>query len=343
MPGIRSHGSWRRMQRFCQVAANSAYGTVPGAPDWLYIPRIGDGQGLKATAPRYAPDTEMGGYRRRVAIHHRLEVGGDFSTLLFPDSALFLLNMALLRSAAAGNDYQDVYQHVMDEFTPEDPRRYTGVVANTLRIEGSGTGDGEISAALGLVARNEARQADLDEATFEAAYDLLELVPFMHGHARLRINAAVVTDIERWAIEITNNVEQGPLTPQVAGVSVISYAKANKREITLEIGELNNSDDFNVAIRNGAEMTFDVRCTHPAGHILEIILPRLAPEESDEDGTPSAQAKEAPRMIALEADGGTHEGHDIVWAVDLAAGGTTTLEELTTTTAAPATTTTTGG
>ncbi|HUX16506.1 MAG TPA: hypothetical protein VMW52_08530, partial [Phycisphaerae bacterium] len=68
MPGIRSHGSWRRMQRFCQVAENSAYGTVPGAPTWLYIPRIGDGQGLKATAPRYAPDTEMGGYRRRVAI-----------------------------------------------------------------------------------------------------------------------------------------------------------------------------------------------------------------------------------------------------------------------------------
>jgi len=346
MPGIRSHGGWRRMQRIRRVAAHSAYGTVAGGA-WYYIPRLGDGQKLKATAPRYTPDTEYGGFRRRVAIHHRFEVRGDFTGLMYPESALFLMDMALLRVGTAGNDYEDIYQHVMDVFTPEDPRRYTGVIADTIRIRGSGTGDGEIQVTLGLIARSEAREASLDEATFEAAYDLLSLVPFMHGHARLYLNSALVTDVEDWTIEVNNNAAMGPLTFQAAGHSYISYAKANKRAITLALSELNNSDDFNAAIRSGVEMTFQVLATHPDGHIMQIILPRLAVEESDEDGTPSAQAKEAPRMIALEADSGIYEGEDIVYAVDLAAGGTTMLEMITTTpaptttTAAPTTSTTT--
>ncbi len=335
MPGIRSHGGWRRMQRMCVVDAHSAYGAVPGAPGWIYMPRLGDGMGLKATAPRYMPDTEMGGYRRRVGIHHRLEVRGDLTTLLFPDTAGLLLDMALLRVVTAGDDFQDIYQHVLDEFTPEDPRRYTGVVADTLRIEASGTDDGEVQITLGLIARDEAREASLDEATFNTAYDALELVPFMHGHSELTLDGVLVTDVERWAIDVSNNVQTGPLAQQVGGVSVISYATANKREITLELTELNNDRRFNEAIRNGAPLTFQSVFTHPLGHIMQFILPRLVVEESDEDGTPNAQAKEAPRMIALEADGGTHEGHDILWGVDLAAGGTTTMAPLTTTTAAP--------
>ncbi len=341
MPGVDSHGGWRRMQRFCQVAAHSAWGTVPGAPGWVYIPRLGDGQGLKAAGPRFTPDTEIGGFRRRVAIHHRLTVEGEFRTLLYPGSAQFLLDMALARVATAGNDYQDIHQYVMDEYNPEDPRRYTGVVGDTLRIEGTGEGDGEIQVALGLIARDEAKEDSLSEATFETAYDLLETVPFMHGHAEIRLNTILVTDVERWAINVTNNVARGPLTRQAAGVSGISYAKANKREITLDLTELHNSDDFDAAVRDGGHMTFSVEAWHPAGHYLGIFLPWLGTEESDNDGTPSAQAKESPRMLALQApEGQDYEGQDIVYGVDLATGGTTTFAPFSTT-AAPTTTTTT--
>ncbi len=341
MPGVRSHGGWRRMQRFCRVAAHSAYGTVPGAPAWVYIPRLGDGQGLKASAPRYVPDTEIGGFRERVAIHHRLTVEGEFRTLLYPGSAQFLLDMALARVATVGDDYQDIYQHVMDEYNPEDPRRYTGVVADTLRIEGTGEGDGEIQVALGLIARDEAKEDSLSEATFEAAYDALEVVPFMHGHAELRVNTILITDVERWAINVTNNVGRGPLTRQAAGVSAIAFTHGNKRQITLDLTELHNSDDFDAAVRDGAHMTFSAEFWHPAGHYMAIFLPWLAVEESDNDGTPSQQAKESPRMRALEApEGQDYEGQDIVYDVDLATGGTTTFAPFTTTAAATTTTTT---
>ena len=105
--------------------------------------------------------------------------------------------------------------------------------------------------------------------------------------------------------------------------------------------KFNNSARFNLAIRRGDEITFHARFTHPDGHNFEIILPSCYVEESPEDGTPSAQAKESPTLHAQVAEVGIYAGHDIVYGVDLAAGGTTTLEPMTTTTAAPAATTTT--
>lgn len=124
-------------------------------------------------------------------------------------------------------------------------------------------------------------------------------------------------------------------------MSVRVHGIANQRTATLTLSDLNKNDRYNEAIRDANLISFEALFTHPDGHLWQLILPSLYVEESDEDGTPSVQATENPRLEVRAADSGVYAGEDIVSEVDLSPGGTTTMEWLTTTTAAPVTTTTT--
>jgi len=342
MPGPRSHGGARRHIRICRGADTDAYGALPSPQNWVWVPLLGDGMKMKATAPRYVPDTNYSeDFRQQIAIHHRQEVAGNITTLPWPEVTQFLLDMALLRVAnPLSPTYQDLYQHVVEHHTPEDPRRHYGCVANTLGISATGTGANDVQFTLGLIGQREV------EIGWEASdYSGVTPAPFMFAHAELRVDTTLVTDVENWKINVDNKVAEAPfIWANDVKMAVRAYAIAGGlRSVTLDLTKLNNTRNFNRHIRRGTYATFEALFRHPLGHIMQILLPYLAVEESDEDGTPSAKAKEAPKMIALKAPSGPYAGQDIIVSVDLAAGGTTTLAAIPpwTTTPAPATTTTT--
>ena len=344
MPGPRSHGGWRRHVRIARNQANQDLGATPSPLNWNWVPLLGDGFKLKATSPRYVPETNYGGdFRRHVAIHYQQIVEGDLTTLLWPELTQFLFDMALLRvNDVTSQNHEDIYGHVVDHYTPDDPRRYYGVVVNSMRLSATGTGDNDVQITHSCIAQREVENDVLVEGDVD--YSGVSAVPFMFAHADLQIHSVHVTDVENWNLTIENNVGDAPkIQNAAAALGVRAHAIANQRTITLELTKLNNSDRFNEAIRDGGLLTFQATFTHPAGHILQIILPSLYTEESDEDGTPSAQAKESPTLEARAANTGPYAGCDIVYAVDLAEGGTTTLAPITTTTVVGATTTTTVG
>lgn len=333
MAGVASHGGWRRHFRIARNAQNEPFGSVPAALNWNYIPILGDGFKLKATSERFVPAYNYGGYRRAVAILHQHTVEGDITVHPFPQVALFLLDAAFLRGPAAGINYQDTYAHVIDFLTPNDPRRYLGVNVESFTIANTGSGDGDTQFTLSCVAQSEREQGGLDEATFNYS-GLSPFVPFMQSFARLWIDGVNVVDVEDWSLTLENNTERGPLGwEEIDNLGLIQYAIAGRRTISLDLTELNNDQRMNDAIREGTNISFHARYYHPAGHVMEIQLPKLYVPESEEDGTPSQQARETPRLEALATDA----GNDIIYAVNLAAGSSTTLPTFTTT-AAPTTT-----
>ena len=336
MPGPRSHGGWRRHVRIARNTADADYGATPGAIDWNWLPIIGDGMKLKATAPRFVPDTNYSAdFRRQVAIYNRHEVAGDLTTLLWPEVTPYLFDMGLLRvDDAASPNHQDLYGHVIEHHTPDDPRRVYGAVVNTMRLACTGTGDNDVQLTLSMLGQREEEivYADPD-------YSALTPSPFMFAHARIELDGALVTDVDAWTLTVENNIGDAPFIWNAAvGAAVRVHAIANLRVVTLELTELNNDDRFNQAIRTGAPVTFEALFTHPDGHLLQIILPACYVEESPEDGTPSQQATENPTLHVQRAASGLYVGEDIIYGVDLAAGGTTTLEGLTTTAALTTTT-----
>jgi len=337
MPGPVSHGGWRRHVRICRCAHDAAYGAVPGAPDWVWVPLLGDGMKTKATAPRYVPPTNYSAdFRRHVAIHDRLVVGGTITTLLWPEIGDYLLDMALDRNAVPASPiYQDLSQYVIEHHTPPDPRRNRGCVCNRLTLTATGTGDNDVQVALDMLGRDEV------EVGLEVPdYSGITPAPFMFGHAEIQIDSIHVMDIEQFTLTVENNISEAPFVyVDALGVAVRAHAIANQRVISLALTELNNDDRFNQAIRAGHDVTFQALFRHPNHDIFQLILPSCYIEESEENGDPTVQAKESPTLQARVAESGTYEGEDIVYGVDVGpatttlAEVTTTLEEATTTTA----------
>ena len=325
MAGPSSHGGWRRHMRIARNAAHDAYGATPGVLSWQDVPVLGDGMKLKAAGPRFEPDTSHGGdYRRHVAVHHRQVVGGDIRTLLWPELSQYLLDMALLRVASAGANYQNLYGHVIDHFTPSDPRRCFGVVVGSMRLTVAGAGAQDARLTLSCIAQREEENNGLAENDFD--YASLSLTPFMAGFARIEVDSAVVADVEQWTLSVENNIGEAPFAwSDSVDAAVRAHAIAGKRRVSLELTDLNNDDRFNEAIRDGSHISFSALFSHPGGHVMQIILPRLFVPESIEAAAPGAQATERSRLEAMAATGGPYEGEDIVYGVDLAAGGTTTL------------------
>ena len=333
MPGVPGavHLGARRHMRF---VVETDFGQCPGAPDWASIPILEDGMKLKATSPRYRPDTDYGGdFRRHVHVCHQLVVEGDIVTHPWPEVAEFLLHMALDRDAD-----HDLTSYCIDHYTPADPRRYLGAVVERLTIAATGTGNADVRFTLGMVAKLEEEHNALVEGDFD--FSGLTMVPFMFRDAALRLAGGLVIDIDDFTLTVENNVARGP-NVATAGTDqgTVAYVFGQQRAISLELGKLNRDDRFNELIRDCGSISFEANFAHPDGHLLQIQLPVIYPEESDEDGTPSQVAKERPRFEA----GCDVDGKDILWGVDLAAGGTTTLPPFTSTSTTSTSTSTTTG
>ncbi len=326
MPGAEGsvHLGAHRHVRFCR---ETAFGECPAVPTWFSCPIIENGFTLKATSPRYWPNTNYGGdFRRHVAVHHQLEVTGDMLTLLWPELTEHLLRMCLDR-----DDDEDVYSHCLDHYTPADPRRYLGAVVERMTLAFDGTGAGDIRLTHTLRAKLEEENDALVAGDFD--YSAVSAVPFMFASAEFRRNGHLIADLETGTITVENNVLAGPKR-RTTGITLGTHAHllAQQRAISFESEELNNDDLHNEAIRDGGYFSLDVRLHHPDGHYAQIQLPRMVIEESAEDGTPDQIAKQSPRFEALAGP----SGDDIIWGVDLGPA-TTTLAPITTT-AAPTTT-----
>jgi len=210
MPGPTSHGGWRRHINMARNAADEAYGSVPDAEEWHAIPILDNGFTLKATSPLYRPNLNIGkDWREHVAIPHSQVVQGDVTTLLFPEIAQYLLDAALLRVDDVDSpNHQDVYGHVIDYFTPVDPRRYLGVVVNTLRLACTHTGDADAQVTLSCLGLREEEADALVETDFD--YTGLSYVPFMADFATVAVNGVDVLDVENWTLTVENNIGEAP-------------------------------------------------------------------------------------------------------------------------------------
>ncbi len=311
--------------RGIRIAQEDTWGTVAAAPSWTTVPYLDNGFTLKATSPLWRPKTNIGTFRQSINLKNAMVVGGgDLRTLPIPDYLGLLLDMALLRNPA---DNWDLYPYTIDHYTPADPRRYLGAVAERLEIAATGDENGAVLLTLGLRARQEAENNSL--AFADCDYDGTT-VPFMFKDARLiTLEGMELTDVEAFTIRVDNNLS-GDLYRYAAGadLALLGYLLANKRTVTVELTKLDQRERINDAIRAGTNMSFHVRFTHPAGHIWEIQIPNMIPPESPEDGTPDQPAKANPRFdVGTDAN-----GDDIVCELDLGPP-TTTLAGLTTTTA----------
>jgi len=333
LPGNVHHG----YDRHVRIVREDNFGECPGAPDWTETPVLGDGFKLKATNPRYFPETNMGGFRRSVGIPHQLVVEGGQTALAWPTTLSFLMHAGLDRD---GND--DLYSYCIDHYTPADPRRYLGCAVETLTLRVSGTGDADVQIEAAWRSKLEQENNSLGSGDF--SYAAVASVPFMFRDAHIQLATVDVVDVEEFSITVNNNVSQGPMG-RTAGVEfgTLAYLIAGGREISLELTKVNRSERLNDAIRSGGVMSFEAEFYHPDGHYFGVQLPVLALEESDETASRTDPTKEAPSFQAITNDA----GEDITWGFDEGPT-TTTLEPLTTTqgpttTTVAATTTTTAG
>lgn len=313
-----------RHARMCRE--DDGWAVAPAAPDWQALPYLDNGFTLKATAEIYKANTNFdGGVDRSVAaaIPHAQTVTGDYTCAAWPQVTCAILHAALDRNPAD----DDLYSYVLDHYTPVDPRRYLGAVIEKLSVKASGGGDADIQLTSTWRAQREVENNALIAADID--YSGLDAVPFMHGHATLKIDGVAVADIEDWDLSIDNAVEVGPLQPHAdTELSVISYLLGCTREISLTLTKLNRDDDLNQALRGANTISWECRLTHPLGHILEIQIPRLQVPQAPEDGTPDKKARENPTLEAVRAIG---DASAIIWGCDLIDGGATTLAPLTTT------------
>ena len=100
----------------------------------------------------------------------------------------------------------------------------------------------------------------------------------------------------------------------------VAYLIAGTRSVRLELTKLDNSDDFNAAIRNGATLAFAATFTHPGGHEMTLALPALHAARSEERGLPSQTIRAHPSLEAATDPAGT----DVVYEVGLLGATSTT-------------------
>jgi hypothetical protein len=289
------HSARRRHLRVCREAA---WGQLPEDPGWVSLPVFGDGFTLKAASPHFAPATEFGGWRRTARLGYVRRVTGAFVTLPWPEVTALLLQMALERDAA------ELHSYCLDFFTPADPRRYSGVMAD--RLEVTARTQEDVIFRFQLVGKDEEANPALSQGDFD--YSGQCPVPFRLERAALNLDGAPVTGVESFALRVENDLAEGPIR-----FGTVSYLLAGPRTVGLSLRSLDNSGAFNEAIREDPAVSFDARFVHPDGHELTLSLPALHVESNEPTALPGALARTVAGMTA-----GTDEhGDDITYALVL--------------------------
>ena len=286
-------------------AREANWGSLPPSPEWHCIPIQSGMMTLKAGASLFWPPTSFTDWKRSVLLQELQEVAGRIEVLAWPEPTGYLLDAALQRDGD-----HDLSSYSVDYFTPPDPRRCRGVVVEGLRIRA----DRE---SVALLPATRAWKEEDNDALTEDDFDYSGVtpVPFRLCDALISLDGSELSDVEEFAITVDNAVEAGPN----AGGHV-SFLLAGRRSVSLIVTKLNNTDDFNAAIRSGAALSFGAHFTHPDGHEMTLELPVLRPERSDEDGEPSRVARSSTMLQAATDE----TGRELIYEVNLSGGTTTT-------------------
>lgn len=318
MPGVDN--TYQGREEKLRMVREESYGSLPGSPSWQDMPFRGDGVGLGGSREHFRPDLNVGAGDQadQVVVVHRETPDGALTTLPFPETAAFLLDAGLERDTDG-----DLFSYQAEHYTPTDPRRYTGLVVNTLTITVSGTGDGDVEFDLDWMGRSE--EADDNISASDVDYESnITLVPFMYRDAALYLQGEQVSDIDEFTLTIENDLAEGPVVGDRRG-----YIEAQGRDISLELTKVHHNDGFRQAARDGLTVAFEAHFSHPVtGAIMNFEIPRLFVPSTEEDRTPSQLVKESPTM---EAARDVEAGYDIKWAVDTGPTTTTWAEPTTTT------------
>ena len=295
-PAGNWHASWERHLRVCR---EDAWAQLPAEPQWQSVPIAAGGWHLKAANHRFRPAALYDGYRPTVQLSRLQEVAGRFATSLWPELAELLLDMALKRPGGELDSY------CMDFFTPADPRRYAGVMAERLEIT-AGAERADLSVRLRLRAGAEAPHPTLAPEDFD--YAGLSPAPFTFDGAQIWLDSEPLSDVEAFKLSVHNALSVGP-----SRLGSIAYLAAGPRAIELDLTKLDDSDAVNAAIREGTTLGFQMSLAHPAGHSLTLSLPVLHAESAREDAGPEGLARTTVRLTAA-TDGA---GDDVTYAVSL--------------------------
>lgn len=286
-------------------AREASWGDLPPVPDWRCIPIQSGVMGLKAEASLFWPPTSFAGWKRSVLLPELQRAAGPVEVLAWPQVVGYVLDAALERNAQG-----DLHSYCVDYFTPPDPRRYRGAVVESLQIRADRT-------AVALLLRTRAWKEEENDALAEDDFDYLDLtsVPFRMRDARVALDGIGVTDVEEFAVTVDNEVRPGPCE-----AGHVAFLIGGRRCVRLEARKLNNTDDFNAAIRTGAPLSFEAEFTHPDDHRLTLELPALFAERSAEDGAPSRVASSQTLLRAATDE----SGHDLTYGVYVSGLTTTT-------------------
>jgi hypothetical protein len=298
-PSGQWHAAERRHLRVCREAA---WGECPAEPDWTAVPIWGDGFRLRAVNSRFSPDTFYGGWRRSVLVSHFVQVGGTLVTQLRPETAAFVLGMALDRSPAG-----EAGSYALDFYTPAGPRRYLGAMAEAMRLE-LRAADGEAVLALRFRAKDERANDELSESDFD--YSALGPVPFRFAGAQVSVDGAAVTGVERLLLEVRNNLAAGPNR-----LGRVAFLLAGRREVSVELAVSDDGPAFLEAVRDGAAVSLEAALRHPAGHRLTIALPLLQVESVRPEAAPGTISRATVHMEAAVGE----TGDDVTYTLEPAA------------------------
>ncbi len=292
-------GDWHSgRRRHVRVCREDDWGQFPAAPSWQVVPILGEGLTLKARAEHFRPDTLYGGWRRSATLVRVRRVEGRLVTRLLPGTAATLLQMGLDRQNA------QPYSYCTDIFTPPDPRRCLGVMADRMTLTAGPAGGALVS--VDLRGATEQANAPLTENDFD--YTGLGLVPFRLDEATVKVDGVAVTDAEAFTLTVRNHLAEGP---SIGGA--VGYLKAGHRTVDLELRKLDDDGGLNAAIRSGATLSWQAVLAHPAGHTLTIDLPVLHPARHPEPAAPDRVARGT-----LHAAAGTDgQGDDVTYTLDL--------------------------
>ncbi len=319
LTGTPHHGR----QRHVRMVAEGTYGTDPGSGH-VAVPFIGDGFKLQVASEPYDPDSNFGGaVDPTINVSHKQDVAGQMTTLLWPEITQMLLDAALARTGAL----EDLTSYWIDYYTPVEGRSFPGCVAQSLEINASGEGDGEVQLVLDWLAR--AEQANVGLTVNDFDYTGLTQRPFMYGDMTMRIDDVAYPDVLSWRFRCQNTIKAGPYQP-LAGQTLraIPFAIAGGRQLTLELTSLHRNSVVREAVRGATRISAEARLVHPGGHNLQFQWPRLVPIRSDENSPPKEVAEQNPSFNCIAGPSGESA---ISYGMDLGPA-TTTLAGLTTTT-----------
>lgn len=318
MPGL--DGANMIYDRSLRASVEETFGTVHSSPSWTPLPILGDGFKLGLTVQWFRPETNLGGYRRKVSIPNQQEIGGAHTVLAYPSVVDFYMAAALSRDADG-----DLDSYTLDYYNPQDPRRFLGCVINSLALRVEGTGDGAVQFEADWWAKLVERAGTLESDTVD--YGSLEDVPFMFRDASLKIEGSAVTDVTEFTLSVENNLSRGPYADPGGGkvLGAASWLFPGGRDITLELTKVNLNDILQTAMRYGDEITFEASFVHPeTGALFQFSLPMLQPESVDESVSRDEPTMENTTLTAVTDD----SDNDIYWGYDSSP--TTTLAAMTT-------------